>query len=235
MLAAEASGLTLLNNSIPGISPAVIAKEEDKEEMMLIIEYVEREPPREKFWKNFASKLSALHRTTITFFGLDHDNYIGSLQQSNKQHTNWNTFFILERLEPQLKKAVDEKKLPAAIHRSFENLFRRLPEIFPEEAPSLLHGDLWSGNYIAGKSDRVCLIDPAVYFGFREMDIAMMKLFAGYHPLLFEHYHELFPLQKGFEERTDICNLYPLLVHVNLFGGQYVERMQTIISRFQSR
>jgi fructosamine-3-kinase len=125
--------------------------------------------------------------------------------------------------------------LPKEIHRVFEKMFLRLPEIFPSEEPALLHGDLWAGNYLTGGDGSVRLIDPAVYFGFREMDLAMMKLFGGFDPSFLRHYENIFPLEKDFGKRAGICNLYPLLVHVNLFGGHYVSEVNSIIMNFQGR
>jgi len=233
MFEAEKKGLQLLNETVHGISPQVIATGEDGNEMILVLELIEKRSPAKEFWVDFAKKLSAIHRRTSNFFGLDHDNYIGSLPQSNKKQDSWNSYFILQRIEPQLKMAVDEKNLPSVIHRSFEKLFLRLPEIFPVEKPSLIHGDLWSGNYLVGPDGGVRLIDPAVYYGFREMDLAMAKLFGGFDASFFKHYHEFFPLENGFEKRIDICNLYPLLVHTNLFGGHYARDVQSIIGKFQ--
>ena len=129
--------------------------------------------------------------------------------------------------------AIDTRELPSSIHRSFEKLFAKLNEIFPAEKPSLLHGDLWSGNFMTGTDGSVKLIDPAVYFGFREMDLAMSKLFGGFDSSFYKFYHEEFPLENGLEKRVDICNLYPLLVHVNLFGGHYANEVDAIVSRFR--
>ena len=100
--------------------------------------------------------------------------------------------------------------------KSFDKLFVNIESIFPEEPPSLLHGDLWNGNFIFNK-EKIILFDPAVYFGNREMDIAMTKLFSRFNNKIYDAYSESFPLNDGWQERIDICNLYPLLVHVNLF------------------
>ncbi|MFI5134781.1 MAG: fructosamine kinase family protein, partial [Chitinophagales bacterium] len=233
MFEAEMKGLHLLNDAVPGIAPRVIAQAESGNDQFLILENIEKGKTQKEFWNDFAKKLAALHKRSSDFFGLDHSNYIGSLPQSNKKHNDWISFFILERIEPQLKLAIDAKELPSFIHRSFEKLFSRLLEIFPSEKSSLLHGDLWSGNYMIGHDGWVKLIDPAVYFGFREMDLAMSKLFGGFDSSLYKFYHEEFPLENGFEKRLDICNLYPLLVHVNLFGGHYAAQVQAIVRRFQ--
>lgn len=235
MYECEAKGLRLLNDCVNRITPKIISVEEHDNEIELTLELVETGVPQKEFWNDFAKKLATIHRYSSDFFGLDHNNYIGLLRQSNKKHTDWISFFILERIEPQLKKAIDEKSLPREIQRSFENMFSLLGEIFPEEKSSLLHGDLWSGNYLIASDGWVRLIDPAVYFGYREMDLAMMKLFGGFDNSFFKHYHEFFPLEKDFEQRVDICNLYPLLVHVNLFGGHYGLEVQSIIKQFNPR
>jgi protein-ribulosamine 3-kinase len=232
MFECEAKGLQLLNETLNGISPKAISVDEGENEMLLILEHIETGVPNKQFWNDFAKKLATIHRHTNEYFGLDHDNYIGSLPQSNKQHPDWISFFILERIEPQLKKAIDKNGLSREIHRSFEKMFSRLSEIFPVEKPSLLHGDLWSGNYMIANDGWVRLIDPAVYFGFREMDLAMMKLFGGFDSSFFSHYHEFFPLEKDFEKRVSICNLYPLLVHVNLFGGHYAYEVRATMKQF---
>lgn len=231
----ESKGLRLLNETIDGISPKVIAVDEDESELLLILEHIEKGAPQKEFWNDFAKKLSTLHRRRDEFFGLDHNNYMGSLPQSNKKHSDWISFFILERIEPQLKKAIDEDSLAKETHRVFEKLFSKLKEIFPAEEPSLIHGDLWCGNYMVGMEGLVRLIDPAVYFGFREMDLAMMKLFGGFDNSIYKQYHDFFPLEKGFEKRVDICNLYPLLVHVNLFGANFAPKVLAIMRQFQPR
>lgn len=116
--------------------------------------------------------------------------------------------------------------------QKFNNLFKILSSIIPSEKSSLLHGDLWSGNYLTDQNGSACLVDPAVYFGFRESDIAMTKLFGGFDHAFYESYNEEFPLQKNWEERIDIFNLYPLMVHVNLFGGSYLNDVKMILKRF---
>ena len=128
------------------------------------------------------------------------------------------------------------KNLTNAIDKNtiiqFEKLFVELHNILPDESPSLVHGDLWSGNFMTGTDGEPCLIDPAVYYGHREMDLSMTKLFGGFDDKFYEAYNVEYPLTPGFEERVDIHNLYPLLVHVNLFGGQYVSQVRGILKRF---
>ena len=180
----------------------------------------------------FGKQLAQLHQNTNTSFGLEESNYIGSLLQQNNLHNNWIDFFINERLKPQIKLARDNGKIDLSTITKFERLYTKLDEIFPEEPPALLHGDLWSGNFMVDEKGGPVIIDPAVYFGHREMDIAMTKLFGGFNQQLYQSYNEHFPLEKGWEQRVDICNLYPLMVHVNLFGGGYLEQVKSILNKF---
>ena len=111
----------------------------------------------------------------------------------------------------------------------FEKLYPKISNLFPQEKPSLLHGDLWSGNYIISHSSTPFLIDPAVYYGHREVDIAMTLLFGGFNKQLYESYEAYYPLERGWQQRVDIANIYPLMVHVNLFGASYAQRVKSVI------
>jgi fructosamine-3-kinase len=232
MFESEALGLQLLNKAIPAIAPEVIAAAEKEEKIFLLMQWITEGNPVSDFWRDFAVKLATLHRNHQEFFGLDHDNYIGSLAQTNETANDWISFFILRRLEPLLKKAIDEGKMEKEMHRSFEKFYTKLDAIFPVEKPSLIHGDLWSGNFMIGEDGFVRLIDPAVYYGHREMDLAMTKLFGGFDRSFYQHYNEVFPQEKDFDKRADVYNLYPLLVHVNLFGGHYAAEVGSIVRRF---
>ena len=179
------------------------------------------------------ARLAALHRCSKDFFGLDHNNYIGSLRQFNHQQTSWVNFFIEQRLNVQLKLAIDSGMMDSKWLNEFESLYAKLPAMLPEEKPSLLHGDLWGGNLITDEKGEPCLIDPAVYFGSREADLAMTKLFGGFDDEFYTSYQHTFPLQPGYDKRFDIYNLYPLLVHVNLFGGSYKSAVANILKAFR--
>ncbi len=165
-------------------------------------------------------------------FGLDHDNYIGSLPQNNRWHHSWIDFFVNERLETQLRLAVDTGRVAPEFISMFQKLYKHLHDFFPNEPPALLHGDLWSGNYMVGSTGKATLVDPAVYYGHRYMDLGMSKLFGGFSSAFYEAYNDAYSLEASWNDSMDIANLYPLMVHVNLFGGGYRESVKSIIRRF---
>lgn len=232
MFESEAKGLKLLKSTRAIQIPEVLFCGEDGETGFLMLEFIERGTPGEHFFRLFGEQLANLHKNFSDFSGLEHDNYIGSLKQSNRPHKSWVDFFKEERLGKQVELAKANKAMDEHTVKKFHHLFKRLSGIFPEEKSSLLHGDLWNGNYLAAANGNACLIDPAVYYGFREMDLAMSKLFGGFPPEFYESYQFHFPMEKGWEERADVCNLYPLMVHVNLFGGGYLQEVKSILKRY---
>jgi protein-ribulosamine 3-kinase len=230
MFEAEAKGLDLLAKAGVIRVPEVYYYGNNDACSYLILEFVEREAQAKNFWKNFGTALSMLHRHTRPRFGLDFNNYIGSLPQQNHLNETWIDFFIQNRLEAQLKIGLDKGMLDSEAEQGFQRLYKKLPGLLPEEQPALIHGDLWSGNFIV--AGQVCLIDPAVYYGNREAEIAFTKLFGGFDQEFYHSYEDSFPMTAGFEQRSDIYNLYPLLIHVNLFGGSYLNQVKQILKRF---
>lgn len=232
MFAAEAKGLRLLRDAGALVVPEVIYVDHAGAYQFLLLEYIPSADKGRDYWEQFGRGLATLHKKSAQAFGLDHNNYIGSLPQRNTPSPSWVEFFIEQRLAVQLHMAVLHKRIDNVVVRKFDSLYRKLPEIFPEESPALLHGDVWGGNIMTGSAGNPCLIDPAVYYGHREADLAMTQLFGGFHPSFLDHYEEEYPLQPGWEERLDVYNLYPLLVHVNLFGGGYSGQVLSILKRF---
>lgn len=233
MFEAEAKGLQLLAAANTIKIPEVIACGKTSGESFIVLEYIQPGARSHKFWENFGESLANLHRITAPRFGLDHDNYIGSLPQSNTQHVNWVSFFIHERLQKQVALATDSQLLTSMHLKQFERLYTLLPALFPKESPALLHGDLWSGNFITATNGEACLVDPAVYYGSREMELAFTQLFGGFHQRFYAAYQAAFPLHPGFSQRVDLYNLYPLLVHLNLFGRSYLGQIQAVVGNFQ--
>jgi len=232
MFELEAKGLNVLASCNKIRLPEVIGTGESGQTAFLLLEHIATDYPDKTFWEFFGEELAGLHRETNDNYGLDHDNYIGSLPQSNAPAVSWSDFFISQRLNPQLTLAAGKGMLNSKTLNDFEKLFVKLPKLFPQEAPALLHGDLWSGNFLCDSNGKPVLIDPAVYYGHREMDLAMSKLFGGFNPRFYEAYHAAYPLETAWKERIDLCNLYPLLVHVNLFGSGYVGQLQSSLRRF---
>lgn len=232
MFEAEARGLELLYASNAIGIPRVLGAARSEPYQFILMEFIESRQRAGDYWDLLGQRLALLHRNTSEFFGLDHDNYIGSLPQTNTPGHSWTEFFITRSLQRQLKAGIDAGRIDASISRKFDRLYPRLPEILTEEPPSLLHGDLWSGNLITDEKGEPCLIDPAVYYGNREVDLAMTKLFGGFDERFFNAYQEAFSTAPGLDERLDIYNLYPLLVHVNLFGRGYLNQVSSILRAY---
>lgn len=232
MFEAEADGLHRLGSARAIRVPKVIAFGEDHDDSYLLLEHIDGGPKSMVFWEAFGRSLARLHTITSPSFGLERNNYIGSLKQANTPRASWAEFFIAHRLEPLVRMARNRNRLGDSHVLRFERLYTKLHDLCPAEPPALIHGDLWNGNFLCDASERPVLIDPAVYYGHREMDIAMTKLFGGFDDAFYVAYNSERPLEKGWEERLDVWNLYPLLVHVNLFGGSYMAQVESTLHRF---
>ncbi|MFO8130210.1 MAG: fructosamine kinase family protein [Bacteroidales bacterium] len=232
MFETEARGLELLGKAGELTVPEVILHGALDDTAYLMLNFIHQSTQMHGFWDAFGNGLARLHKHSWNGFGLDHDNYIGSLPQSNTPQQSWAGFYSEERLRPQINMAQKNGFIDTFTVNQFEALFTQLENIFPEEPPSLVHGDLWGGNYMCGPQGEPVIIDPAVYYGHREMDLGMTRLFGGFHDRFYRSYNEQYPLSPGWEERLDICNLYPLMVHVNLFGPGYAGSVKSILSRF---
>lgn len=231
MFEAEANGLELLSKSAFKIPEPLLITESDGEQY-LVMEWIEKGSTKPDFWDEFGRCLAGLHTISSKDFGLDRNNYIGSLHQSNTEHGTWADLYREERLIPQMKMAEANGNLTSTMKGGFDTLFRELENIYPIEKPSLIHGDLWSGNMMVAANGTPCIYDPAVYYGHREMDLGMMALFGGFGSEWIDAYNEVYPLESGWQERIPIGQLYPLMVHVNLFGGGYGRSVEAILQRF---
>lgn len=228
----EKQGLELLKKHTSLQIPFVVNWGRMEDTNYLLLEWIPAGPPNKKYWHTLAEGLAELHMATQDVFGLDAPNYISILPQKNTPTPDWETFYIQERLEPMLQRAYFHQLIDEGFMKVFRQLYPKIEGIFPKEKPALLHGDLWSGNVLVNPSGSPSLIDPAIYFGHREMDISFSRLFGGFEPSFYETYQEIFPMEPGFEERKDLYNLYPLLVHLNLFGSGYLAGIKRTISRY---
>lgn len=228
MFEAEKAGLEALAKPEVIDIPKPLATGKIGNYSYLLLEYRETGSKNEDFWENFGRQLARLHSNSAEKFGFSQDNYIGSLPQYNKNKASASEFYISQRLEPQIEmaqnKGYDLGNIP--------NFLKNISSLIPEEAPALVHGDLWGGNFLVNASGMPCLIDPAVAYAPREMDLGMMKLFGGFDEELFRSYKEEFPLEAGFEKRIPLWQLYYLLVHLNLFGTGYLGQVTRIIRDF---
>ncbi|WP_247232600.1 fructosamine kinase family protein [Telluribacter sp. SYSU D00476] len=232
MFEAEARGLDLLLNADVLTLPRVIGHGHRGDKSYLILEFIQSGYIQHNYWEGFGQSLALLHSHTQREFGLHFDNYIGSLHQSNTPHSDSVSFFIEQRLKPQAGLALYNNLISRKQYDKFQALYEALPGILPRERPALVHGDLWSGNVIVDQHGYVCLVDPATHYGLREAEIAFTFLFGGFDPAFYESYYDVFPMEEGFEERIPIYNLYPLLVHVNLFGRSYLSAVERVLDRF---
>lgn len=241
---AEAAGLTAIASTKAISTPKILCTGTDDGEdvgySFLLLEYIKSSGKIKTYWETFAQELAAMHKADVCkvasgdagrAFGFFQDNFIGARPQKNTPSASWISFFREQRLTPQFKAADSYfiKEDRAKITKLLDNLDRFLIE--PEQ-PSLLHGDLWSGNVMCGSDGKAMLIDPACYIGHHEADLAMTELFGGFPQSFYDAYKEAFPLQPGYEERRDLYNLYQLLNHLNLFGPTYLEPVLSIISEY---
>jgi protein-ribulosamine 3-kinase len=228
----EQQSLEILKEKSEFTVPAVYQIGHTENYSFLLMEYIDSTSRNSNFWDDFGDKLARMHQNTAAKHGFFNDNYIGSLVQYNDWETDGIDFYIKKRMFPQIHLAQQSNLLPKKEATLFEYLLDCLPQLIPNEQPSLLHGDLWSGNYLVSSKGEACLIDPAVYYGLREAELAFMQLFGGFENRLFEAYQASFPLQPGFSHRKDLYNLYPLLVHLNLFGRSYLSSISSILKKY---
>jgi fructosamine-3-kinase len=233
ILAKESEGLQKLQKSTFLKIPETFGHGRIEDYNYLLSEFIPTSRQQLDYWEDLGLGLAHLHLNHAREFGLESDNYIASLPQKNHQSESWLDFFIEQRLEPMLGSAYFDRLIPLDFLKKFQAIYPRLDSLFPKEKPSLLHGDLWSGNVICDHQGKPCLIDPAIYYGHREMDLAFSRLFGGFDSRFYEAYESVTPLEPGFESRIGVYNLYPLLVHLNLFGSAYLPGIEKIVKRFQ--
>ncbi len=230
----EAEGLSALAAAKGLRVPRVLALRSEATSQLILLEYIKAGAKGADFWETFGSGLAELHRASSPKgFGFESDNYLGSTEQKNAWCSDWIEFFGDRRLRFQAELAVRRGGADRSLAEGVEAVIRRLPELLDRPSrSSLLHGDLWSGNFMADERGNPVLIDPAVYYGHREADLAMSELFGGFDARFYAAYRAAWPLEPGYRERRDLYNLYHLLNHLNLFGRGYLPQITEIVRRF---
>jgi fructosamine-3-kinase len=228
----EARGLRLLQSARAVRVPEVVAVIEQPPSLLL--EWIDARGSKAAAGTTLGRQLAQQHRLLGATYGLDHDNYIGANPQINRPAASWIDFFRDHRLGFQIDLARSKGRLNPKRALLLDRLSSRLDEWIDEArcAPSLLHGDLWGGNFITGPDGEPVLIDPAVYYGDREAEIAFTELFGGFGQPFYAAYNEAWPLAPGYAERRELYNLYHLLNHLNLFGEGYGGSVDAILRSY---
>ena len=225
----EAEGLAWLAEARALRTPEVRCVRED----FLVLVFVERGTRQRDFDVQLGRGLAALHSCGAPSFGLARDNFIATLPQLNGELATFAEFYRARRLTPLVHRARDAGLLGRQDTAQFERLYAQLGQLLgPTEPPARVHGDLWSGNVHVDDRDAPMLIDPAVYGGHREADLAMLQLFGAPSSSFFAAYDEVYPRAPGQRERVALHQLYPLLVHVNLFGTSYLAQLRSALARY---
>lgn len=231
MFIKEAHGILELQKTNAIKVPSVLLYDNE----FLLIDYITSGKKQKNFSEDFGRKFALLHKFKSETYGFYEDNYIGSNPQPNiaseEENNYWTKFYFNKRILYQLQLAEEFANSTNELRNGISALENRIEEIVTDsgEKPSILHGDLWSGNYIVDEEGYACLIDPAVYYGNREADLAMTKLFGGFDSRFYDSYEEAYPLPDGFEYRENIYKLYHVLNHLNLFGGAYYSQAMSLI------
>lgn len=237
---AEQAGLEALRKTDAIGVPKAITAGVSRDCSFLIMEYLEAGPRRPDYWERFGRQLAAMHKaetgewTPQGKYGFTQNNFIGAGRQNNHICCSWIDFFREYRLEQQFRWA--EAYFDSYGRKAMQSLLDHLEDYLVEpEFPSLLHGDLWGGNFVTGPDGSAWLIDPAVYVGHAEADLAMTELFGGFAPAFYGAYKEMSPLLPGYADRRELYNLYHLLNHLNLFGEAYYGSVMRIVRRYGRR
>jgi protein-ribulosamine 3-kinase len=228
MFIAEAGGLEAIAATNSMRIPRAITHGNAGGKCFLVLEYLELSSRGDA--RLLGEQLAALHRCTTNRFGFSQDNFIGTTPQPNTWKADWVDFWREHRLDFQLHLAA-RNGYSGELQRLGEKLMDALPAFFAGYAPqpSLLHGDLWSGNHAFLADGTPVIFDPAVYYGDRECDLAMTELFGGYPPEFYAAYRAAYPLDAGYAVRKDLYNLYHVLNHANLFGGGYAQQAERMM------
>lgn len=226
LFALEARGLAWLRLDGGPHLPEVLAVGR----AFLALEWLEPGPSDRAARRALGTSLATLHASGAPTFGLGYDNYLATLVQRNGEHQSWPAFWVEHRIAPLVALALERGRGHASWPAAVERLRLRAEQLWPAEPPARLHGDLWSGNVLFGTRGP-SLIDPAVYGGHRELDLAMLALFGGLHEDTLAAYQATHPLSPGWQARRPLAQLYPLLAHAVMFGGGYSAQVEAVLRR----
>lgn len=233
---AELNGLEALRSTNTIAIPKVVASQTDDSIGILILEWIQSSSPQAEFWPRFGHKIAQLHlaNQSIDQFGFSENNFIGATDQRNTWRDNWPEFFAEFRLAFQGDLALSKGLIDVSQRKGLESLIDNLPSLLASDttSPALLHGDLWSGNFICDANQNPVLFDPAVYFGHHECEFGITTLFGGFDSAFYEAYHDVIPKDDGTTQRVEIYQLYHLLNHLNLFGRSYWSACRAILSKY---
>ncbi len=232
MTTTEAQGLDLLRQTDTVYIPRLFGQGTYQGKQYLLMEYLDDRPRADNYWLAFGQRLAEIHIHQQAWHGLPFDNYIGPLPQPNEPLDDGVAFYVERRLRPLAGLAYYHEVMPKVLYRRLESFYERLPGLLPNERSALLHGDLCAGNVLTAPDGQVALVDPAPYYGYREAELAYARLLGGFPGEFYAAYEATFPLEPGFEQRVGLYNLYPLLIHVNLFGESYLSAVEAILDRF---
>jgi len=236
MFPAEAVGLSAMHSvgTIRVPEPLAVNAPEAMERF-IVMEWIETGSSSSDAATILGRGLAEMHlRGRGDEFGFSMDNYIGSTPQPNDKSSDWLRFFAEKRIGFQVKLALDSGKLDSRLASDVEYIQSRLSQLLPDtDHPALLHGDLWGGNHMVDDRGKPVLIDPATYYGHREADLAMTRLFGGFPRAFYEAYEDTWPVEPGFNERADLYNLYHMLNHLNIFGGGYLGSVRSIVQSYR--
>ena len=229
---AEARGLELIALTNTVHTPEVFSVGNVGDNAYILMEFLDIRPQTKHSALELGKQLAIMHKTKADYFGLNQTNWIGLTKQLNKQETDWVVFYKDQRLLPQLEMAYS-KGYSAALEDKATHLLNNLDVFFEDYSPvsSLLHGDLWSGNWGTLCNNKPVIFDPAVYYGDHEADIAMTLLFGGFSQEFYESYNSIWPVSSGFNIRQDLYNLYHVINHLNIFGISYLLQSENLLDK----
>lgn len=232
LFSAEELGLNSLRDSNSFIIPEVLGCGCFKNFAYLLMEYIPTGRLKPTTFKEFGEKLAHLHAHQAPQFGFTSNNYVGSLTQINQPEASWSQFYWKHRILPQYQLAIEQKLISNKDIPDEEQFIQVIESEFYNTPPSLIHGDLWNGNYIINSEGKVALIDPAVYYAHPMMDIGMAKLFGGFDEAFFQSYKDNSDNKADWNTQIELAQCYYLLIHLNIFGSSYLPQVQHIKEKY---